>query len=33
MKYRLPTIEDERILMEYVGEHYSNYERSISASV
>ena len=32
MKYRLPTIEDLDILREYVEEHYSNYERSISAS-
>ena len=32
MKYRLPTYEDMDILKEYVEEHYSNYERSISAS-
>ena len=33
MNYRLPTINDYDILKEYVEEHYSNYERSISASV
>ena len=33
MKYRLPTIDDYEILKDYVQEHYSNYERSISASV
>jgi predicted acetyltransferase len=33
MKYRLPQIEDAKILKEYVEEHYSNYERSISASL
>lgn len=33
MKYRLPKIEDEAILRDYVEEHYSNYERSISASL
>ena len=33
MKYRLPRIEDEIILRDYVEEHYSNYERSISASI
>jgi predicted acetyltransferase len=32
MKYRLPTLGDLDILKEYVEEHYSNYERSISAS-
>jgi len=32
MKYRLPSYEDIDILKEYVEEHYSNYERSISAS-
>lgn len=32
MKYRLPRYEDFGILKEYVEEHYSNYERSISAS-
>ena len=32
MKYRLPKYEDINILKEYVEEHYSNYERSISAS-
>jgi len=32
MKYRLPKYEDIDILKEYVEEHYSNYERSISAS-
>lgn len=33
MNYRLPTIDDYDILKEYVEEHYSNYERSISASL
>ena len=33
MKYRLPKYEDLDILKEYVNEHYSNYERNISASV
>ena len=33
MNYRLPTLEDYEILKEYVIEHYSNHERSISASV
>ena len=33
MKYRLPTIEDHEILKEYVMEHYSNGEKSISASL
>lgn len=33
MNYRLPTINDYDILKEYVEEHYSNYERSISASL
>ena len=33
MNYRLPTYDDYEILKEYVEEHYSNYERSISASV
>lgn len=33
MKYRLPTINDYEILKEYVIEHYSNQERSISASL
>ena len=32
MEYRLPTINDKDILKNYVIEHYSNYERSISAS-
>lgn len=32
MKYRLQQYEDFDILKEYVEEHYSNYERSISAS-
>ncbi len=32
MKFRLPKYEDEYILKEYVEEHYSNYERNISAS-
>ena len=32
MEYRLPTYDDEIILKEYVSEHYSNYEKSISAS-
>ena len=32
MNYRLPTINDYEILKEYVEEHYSNQERSISAS-
>ncbi len=33
MNYRLPTYDDYEILKEYVEEHYSNYERSISASI
>lgn len=33
MRYRLPVKEDYDILKEYVEEHYSNYERSISASL
>ena len=33
MKYRLPTLEDYEILKDYVIEHYSNHERSISASL
>ena len=33
MKYRLPEYEDINILKDYVEEHYSNYERSISASL
>ena len=33
MNYRLPTMNDYDILKEYVEEHYSNYERSISASL
>ena len=33
MKYRLPTINDFEILKDYVIEHYSNHERSISASL
>ena len=33
MNYRLPTLEDYEILKEYVIEHYSNHERSISASL
>ncbi len=33
MKYRLPKYEDADMLKEYVEEHYSNYEGSISASV
>lgn len=32
MNFRLPQYEDECILKEYVEEHYSNYERNISAS-
>ena len=32
MNFRLPKYEDEYILKEYVEEHYSNYERNISAS-
>ena len=32
MKYRLPKNDDVDLLKEYVEEHYSNYERSISAS-
>ena len=32
MKYRLPKYEDIAILKDYVEEHYSNYERNISAS-
>ena len=32
MKYRLPKYEDFDILKEYVEEHYSNYENTISAS-
>lgn len=30
MNYRLPTLEDYEILKDYVIEHYSNHERSIS---
>ena len=33
MNYRLPTLEDYEILKDYVIEHYSNHERSISASL
>ncbi|MBQ3408101.1 MAG: GNAT family N-acetyltransferase [Clostridia bacterium] len=33
MNYRLPTINDYKILKAYVEEHYSNHERSISASL
>ena len=33
MNYRLPKLEDYEILKEHVIEHYSNYERSISASL
>lgn len=33
MIYRLPTYDDYEILKDYVIEHYSNYERSISASI
>ena len=33
MNYRLPKLEDYEILKEYVIEHYSNHERSISASL
>ncbi len=32
MEYRLPTLEDKDILMNYVEEHYANYQRDISAS-
>ncbi|MBE5960219.1 MAG: GNAT family N-acetyltransferase [Lachnospiraceae bacterium] len=32
MRYRLPQLEDRELLIDYVKEHYSNYERSISAS-
>lgn len=33
MEYRLPSKEDYQMLKEYVIEHYSNHERSISASL
>lgn len=33
MNYRLPTMNDYEILKEYVIEHYSNHEKSISASL
>lgn len=33
MNYRLPKLEDYEILKEYVIEHYSNHEISISASL
>ena len=33
MNYRLPTLDDYEILKDYVIEHYSNHERSISASL
>lgn len=33
MNYRLPKLEDYEILKDYVIEHYSNHERSISASL
>ncbi len=33
MKYRLPNYDDYEILKEYVEEHYSNYEISISSSL
>ena len=33
MKYRLPVLEDEALLKEYVEEHYANNENTISASV
>lgn len=33
MIYRLPELDDERILMEYVQEHYDNEEHGISASM
>lgn len=33
MKYRLPELDDYDILKEYVIEHYSNSEKSISASL
>lgn len=32
MKYRLPTIEDEKIVSEYVKEHYENNEKELHAS-
>ena len=33
LTYRLPTLEDEEILKDYVQEHYDNRETSISASL
>ncbi len=33
MNYRLPTLDDYEILKDYVIEHYSNQEKSISASL
>ena len=33
LTYRLPTLEDEQILKEYVQEHYDNGEDHISASI
>ena len=32
MKYRLPELEDKKILTQYVMEHYAHNEKSISAS-
>jgi predicted acetyltransferase len=33
MEYRLPTLEDEEILKDYVMEHYANYQKDIKASL
>lgn len=32
MRYRLPELEDKEIIKLYIEEHYSNHEKSISAS-
>ena len=32
MEYRLPSIKDKKMILEYIKDHYENNERSISAS-
>ena len=32
MEYRLPSIKDKKMILEYIKDHYDNNERSISAS-
>lgn len=32
MNYRLPTLEDKEMLLSYIEEHFSNHEKSLSAS-